>query len=120
VLQQLADAGRHENPPGLDRGLGHLAEHRGRRAFDNHLGALGQLGQRQHRHLPGKRAHPLPRALPVARADGDQLQAGHAFVQALGQRAADRAKAGEGDAKQGLRGHHRGSGGGMVKVGAPG
>jgi hypothetical protein len=107
VLEELADACRHEDPARLDRRLRDLAEHGGRRALDHHLGVRAELRQRQHRHRPRQR-HAGPRLVRITRAHRHQAQVRDALVQARGEHTADRAEAGEGDAKLGwpLCGRH--------------
>jgi hypothetical protein len=105
LLQELADAHRHEDPAGPDRRLGDLTEHCRRGAFDHHVGAIGELVQTEHRHGPSEPGKPRLGLRDVARADRGEPEPRQATIEAAADRAADRAEAGKRDAELSALGH---------------
>ena len=72
--QKGADAEREEGLALAQGRLGHLAKHRGRRAFDDDVGVCGKLGERQNGHFRLEAGHVGVRFGTIARADGDEPQ----------------------------------------------
>src|SRR3546814_9513150 len=72
--QQRADAAGDEDAADAEGGFGDLFEHRGGRAFDDHVGMFGEFGERHDRGRAGKPCHlpGRPGAVPGRHGDEDE------------------------------------------------
>jgi len=101
VTQQGADADRQEDAAALDRRARDLGEDRGRCAFHHHVGQVGQLAQRHHRHLGLEPGHVGPGLVRVAGGHRHELQPlDAAAVERRGHFLADRPKSSDADRKR--------------------